>query len=88
MSTQIVQRFPTNDHLVEAGLVTDSELTPCILSSGFPAMDQVEIGKAKDAGLISSDLVFIKLQESLQDLEVKNKSLLGLFQGCAHFFRH
>eukprot|EP00092_Neocalanus_flemingeri_P040560 GFUD01044166.1.p1 GENE.GFUD01044166.1~~GFUD01044166.1.p1 ORF type:complete len:517 (+),score=100.24 GFUD01044166.1:245-1795(+) len=88
MSTEIARRFPTYDHLVEAGLLTESELkkldkmietTDALYPIYWVPLQwgQVEIRKAKDAGLISSDLVFSKLQESLQDLEVKNKSLLG-----------
>ena len=88
MNNQIARRFPTYDHLVEAGVVTDSELVKLekiaeTTDSLYPIYwvplqwAQVEIRKAKDAGHISSDLVFTKLQESLQDLEVKNKSLLG-----------
>ena len=38
---------------------------------------KVEIRKAKEAGYVSSDLIFSKLQESIQELEVRNKNLLG-----------
>jgi len=88
MSTEITRRFPTYDHLVEAGLLTEREMIKLdkmldTTDSLYPIYwvplqwAQVEIRKAKDDGLISSDLVFTKLQESVQTLEEKNKSLLG-----------
>ena len=88
MSTQIARRFPTYEHLVEAGLLTDKELTlleniTVTTDSLYPVYwvplqwAQVEIRRAKTAGYISSDIIFTKLQENLQDLEMKNKSLLG-----------
>ena len=88
MSTEIARRFPTYDHLVEAGLLTERELVRLdkvveTSDSLYPVYwvplqwAQQEVRRAKDAGHISSDLVFSKLQESIQDLEKKNKCLLG-----------
>merc|ERR1711892_441039 len=88
MSTEIARRFPTYDHLVEAGLLTERELVKLdkiieTTDSLYPIYwvplqwAQVEIRKAKEEGLISSDLVFTKLQESVQNLEKTNKQLLG-----------
>ena len=88
MSTEIARRFPTYDHLVEAGLMTEKELERLekiidTTNSLYPVYwvplhwAQVELRKAKEENLISSDLLFTKLQENLQELERKNRKLLG-----------
>ena len=88
LSTGITRRFPTFDHLVEAGLLTEREMEKledmlATTDALYPLFwvplqwAQVEIRKARYAGYISSDIVFTKLQESLQDIEVKNQKLLG-----------
>merc|ERR1711892_239747 len=88
MSTEIARRFPTYDHLVEAGLLTEKEqerLDKIIgtTDSLYPIYwvplqwAQIELRHAKEEGHISSDIFFTKLQEGLQELEQKNKRLLG-----------
>jgi hypothetical protein len=88
LSTEIARRFPTFNHLVDAGLLTEKELIKLdkiieTTDSLYPihwvplSWAQVEIRKAKENGYISSDAIFKELQQSLTDLEGKNRLLLG-----------
>ena len=88
LSTAIARRFPTFNHLVDAGLLTEKELIKLdkiieTTDSLYPihwvplSWAQVEIRKAKEKGYISSDAIFKELQQSLTDLEGKNRLLLG-----------
>lgn len=87
MSTGIARRFPTYEHLVEAGLLTHKELlkldkavdtTEGLYQVSWVPIQwaQTTLLEAKNAGYISSDLLFSKLQESLQDLSTRNRELL------------
>ena len=88
LSTEIARRFPSFEHLVESRLLTARELSK--LNTVLETSDslypvhwvplqwaQVELRKAKDDGHISSDLLLTKLHESIQELEMRNKSLIG-----------
>jgi len=87
MSTGIARRFPSYKHLQEAGLLTEAELRRLErVLEGAEEEYQVTwlpiqwalslLRRARDEGLLSSDLYFTKLEERLEDLAVKNRELL------------
>eukprot|EP00092_Neocalanus_flemingeri_P066703 GFUD01081296.1.p1 GENE.GFUD01081296.1~~GFUD01081296.1.p1 ORF type:complete len:496 (+),score=133.02 GFUD01081296.1:64-1551(+) len=87
VSTSVVKRFPTYQHLVETGLMTEKEMkkleqldntTEGLHATAWYPIQwaQGSLRKAKDDGSITSDLLFQELQQNLQDISSGNGTLL------------
>jgi len=87
MSTGIARRFPSYQHLQEAGLLTNSELARLEkVVQGSEEEYQVTwlpvkwaltiVRRSREDGLVCGDLPFTKLEERLEDLACKNRDLL------------
>eukprot|EP00092_Neocalanus_flemingeri_P043722 GFUD01048256.1.p1 GENE.GFUD01048256.1~~GFUD01048256.1.p1 ORF type:complete len:446 (+),score=120.92 GFUD01048256.1:136-1473(+) len=87
VSTSVVKRFPTYQHLVETGLMTEKEMkklekldktTEGLHATAWYPIQwaQVILRKAKENGSITSDLLFQELQKNLQDISSGNGTLL------------
>ena len=82
----VAKRFPTNDHLVETKLMTEKEMFKLEkmdkvtedhdIASWYPIQwAQAELRRARKRQGISSDLLYDKLHESLQQICEKNGTL-------------
>ena len=87
ISSGVARRFPTYDHFVEAGLMTERELSKLEKMhettenihqiTWYPIQwAQATLTQAREKGLIKSDFFFSILQENLNDITAKNGSLL------------
>lgn len=87
ISVSVAKRFPTYEHLIDTGLMTEKEMkrleeldqtTEGLHATAWYPIQwaQVALRKAKDAGSISSDFLFDKLQSNLLDISSKNGTLL------------
>ena len=87
ISSGVAKRFPTYEHFIDTGLMTEKEMKKLEkldqTTEGLHATTwypiqwaQVVLRKARDEGSISSDFLYEKLQSNLQDICSKNGKLL------------
>ena len=87
ISSGVAKRFPTYEHFIDTGLMTEKEMKKLEkldqTTEGLHATTwypiqwaQVVLRKARDEGSISSDFLYEKLQSNLQDICSKNGTLL------------
>jgi len=87
ISSSVAKRFPTYEHFIDAGLMTERELKKLEkldqLTEGLHATTwypmqwaQVVLRRAREGGSISSDLLYGKLQSNIQDIIAMNGTLL------------
>ena len=87
ISCGVAKRFPTYEHLVETGLMTDKEMkklekldqtTEGLHATAWYPIQwaQETLRKAKEDGSLTSDLLFQELHNNLQDISSGNGTLL------------